>query len=97
MTVFSRVHENPPQARAAMPITMSEIFAAAGAGQMEETQAAVERMNQASLAMYDGSLGAIGRYAAGAILGTMAIVVLAVAGGVAWRLMTDTSPEKHFE
>jgi hypothetical protein len=76
---------------------MGEIFAAAGAGRTEEAQAAVEQMNQASLGMYDGSLGAIARFAAGTILGTMAIVVFAVAGGVAWRLMTDTSPEKHFE
>jgi hypothetical protein len=57
----------------------------------------MERLNQVSLSMYDGSLGAVARFAAGTILGTLAIVVFAVAGGVAWRLMTETSPEKHFE
>jgi hypothetical protein len=76
---------------------MGDVFAAAGTGSVEAVDAASQRMNEVALAMYDGSPAALARTVAGIIIGTLAIVVLAVAGGVAWRLMTETSPEKHFE
>jgi hypothetical protein len=76
---------------------MGDMFTAAGSGSVENVEAATQKMNDAMMSMYSGTPGSIASLAAGMILGTFAIVILAVAGGVAWRLMTETSPEKHFE
>ncbi|HEV7694234.1 MAG TPA: hypothetical protein VGO52_25590 [Hyphomonadaceae bacterium] len=76
---------------------MGDIFTAAGSGSPEGVEAATQKMNDAMMSMYAGTPGSIASQAGGLILGTAAIVMMAVAGGVAWRLMTDTSPEKHFE
>jgi hypothetical protein len=75
---------------------MGDVFAAAGRRSPDEVQAAAQAMNQQLAAMYDTSSPvALVRLAAGFVIGTILIVVMAVAGGVAWRLMTDESPEKH--
>ena len=76
---------------------MGEIFTATGSGSTEAVEAATQKMNDVMMSMYAGTLGSIATLVAGFVLGTAAIVLMAVAGGVAWRLMTETSPEKHFE
>jgi len=76
---------------------MGAVFTAAGSGSTEGVTAATEEMNEAMMSMYAGTPGSIATMAGGFILGTLALVIMAVAGGVAWRLMTETSPEKHFE
>jgi hypothetical protein len=76
---------------------MGEMTTAAGSGSTEAVEAATQKMNDVMMSMYAGTPGSIATLVAGFVLGTAAIVLMAVAGGVAWRLMTETSPEKHFE
>lgn len=77
---------------------MGSVFSAAGTGSPENVQAASRAMNEQMLAMYDTSSPmALIRLAGSLVIGTVLIVLVAVAGGVAWRLMTDAQPEKHFD
>jgi hypothetical protein len=74
------------------------IISAGGARSPEEIEAASRAMTEQMTAMYDmTSPMAIVRLAGSYLVGTILIVLVAVAGGVAWRLMTDDRPEKHFE
>lgn len=76
---------------------MGDMSAAMGSGSVEQVEAASRQMNEAALSMYDGSAAGIAGLVVAGAVGTLLIVFFAVSGGVAWRLMTETSPEKHFE
>jgi len=75
---------------------MGDIFNSAG--DPERLQSASEAMTASAMAMYDFSSPLnIVKLAASALIGTFLFATFAVAGGVAWRLMTDSQPEKHFD
>jgi len=75
---------------------MGDIFGSAG--DPARIQQASNEMNQAALAMYDFSSPLnIAKMVASSLIGTLLFAMFAVSGGVAWRLMTDDRPEKHFE
>jgi hypothetical protein len=76
---------------------MGAIFTASAGGDTAGVEAATQKMNEAALGIYNGSAEGIARLAGGTVIGVLVLVFMAVAGGVAWRLMTETSPEKHFE
>jgi hypothetical protein len=71
---------------------------AGSAGDPERLQRASEAMTASAMEMYDLSspLNII-KMVASALIGTFLFATVAVAGGVAWRLMTDQQPEKHFD
>ncbi len=67
-------------------------------GNPDQLQRASREMTEAGLAIYDLSSPInIVRMVASNVVGMFVFATMAVAGGVAWRLMTDDHPEKHFE
>ena len=74
---------------------MGDIFASGG--DPAQLQRATQEMTDAALGLYDFSspLNVL-RLVLSGVIGALVFATVAVSGGVAWRLMTDESPEKHF-
>jgi len=76
---------------------MAAIFSASGSGSPAQVEEASRAMTEAAMAMYDlSSPLAIVRLVAGFLIGFVILAISVVSGGVAWRLITEESPEKHF-
>jgi hypothetical protein len=74
-----------------------QIMTASAAGDLAQAEAASQSLNETMALMYDGSPMSIARLGGATLIGSLLFALWAVAGGVAWRLMTDDQPEKHFE
>jgi hypothetical protein len=74
-----------------------QIITASAAGDLAGAEAASQSLNEAMALMYDGSPMSVARLGGATLIGSLLFALWAVAGGVAWRLMTDDRPEKHFE
>jgi hypothetical protein len=77
---------------------LGQVMAAAQGGSVQEIEAASNAMTASAMSIYDFSSPAgIAALAIVTVLGVIGTAFWIVSGGVAWRLLTDDQPEKHFE